>query len=94
MCIRDRSWYWYALGGVLIVLLAFAIAWSMLQRGEAGERQRELDSLRHQVRELDDELLKLRSTAGTESALQKFGKAHKQKVCAGNSPQQIPEKLK
>lgn len=38
----------------------------MLQRGEAGERQRELDSLRHQVRELDDELLKLRSTAGTE----------------------------
>ena len=29
-----------------------------------------------------------------ESALQKFGKAHKQKVCAGNSPQQIPEKLK
>lgn len=60
------SWYWYVVGGVLIVLLAFAIAWSMLQRGEAGERQRELDSLRHQVRELDDELLKLRSTAGTE----------------------------
>lgn len=60
------SWYWYAAWGVLTVLLAFVIAWSMLRHGEAGETERELDSLRHQVRELDEELLKLRSTAGTE----------------------------
>ncbi len=60
------SWRWYALGGVLFALVAVAIAWSILQRGGAGETGRELESLRRQVRELDEEVLKLRSTAGTE----------------------------
>lgn len=64
--VRTRlSWCWYAVGAILIVLIVFQIAWSILQRSEAGGTGRELDSLRHQVRELEEELLKLQSTAGT-----------------------------
>lgn len=65
--VRTRlSWYWYAVVAVLIAFIAFQTAWSILQRSETGNAERELDSLRHQVRALDEELLKLRSTAGTE----------------------------
>jgi hypothetical protein len=65
--VRTRlSWCWYAVGAILIVLIAFQIAWSILQCSEVGGTGRELDSLRHRLRELEDELLKLQSTAGTE----------------------------
>lgn len=60
------AWPWYAIGGGLLVLVVVAIVWLIQQRGEVSEVERELDSLRQQVRQLDDELLKRRSAAGTE----------------------------
>ncbi len=60
------SWRWYATGGVLVALLVLMIVGLALQRGDAGAMETELDSLRLQVRSLDEELLRHRSTAGTE----------------------------
>lgn len=60
------AWPWYAVGGAILILVAVVIVWWIQQRGEIGDVEREVDSLRLQVRQLDDELLKLRSTAGTE----------------------------
>ena len=55
------SWHWYAAGGALVALLAMMIVGLALQRGDT-----ELEFLRLQVRSLDEELLRYRSTAGTE----------------------------
>jgi len=57
-------WYWYVLGATAALFLVFALLSATQQRG--GDGQQELNSLRRQVRQLDDELLSLRSTAGTE----------------------------
>ena len=57
-------WYWYVLGATAALFLVFALLSATQQRG--GDGQQELNSLRRQVRQLDDELLGLRSTAGTE----------------------------
>jgi hypothetical protein len=43
-----------------------ATVWFVLQRSDVGSISGELGALRLKVRELDDELLLLRSTAGTE----------------------------
>ncbi len=60
------SWHWYAAGGALVALLVMMIVGLALQRGDAGAMETELESLRLQVRSLDEELLRYRSTAGTE----------------------------
>jgi hypothetical protein len=52
------------LGTTAAFFLVIALLFAMQRTG--GEGQKELDSLRRQVRQLDDELLSLRSTAGTE----------------------------
>jgi hypothetical protein len=57
-------WYWYVLGATAALFLVFALLSATQQRG--GDGRQELNSLRRQVRQLDDELLGLRSTAGTE----------------------------
>ncbi|QKV55993.1 MAG: hypothetical protein HT580_00950 [Dechloromonas sp.] len=57
------------LGVALAFFLVIALFSATQQRG--GEGQQELESLRRKVRQLDDELLSLRSIAGTErSAVQ------------------------
>lgn len=61
---RQLPWYWYALGATLALFLLIALLFAIQRPG--GEEQKELDFLRRQVRELNDELLGLRSTAGTE----------------------------
>jgi hypothetical protein len=60
------SWHWYATGGVLVALLVLMVVGLAFQRGDAGAMETELESLRLQVRSLDEELLRHRSTAGTE----------------------------
>ncbi len=61
------SWHWYAAGGALAALVVLTIVGLALQRGDAGAMETELESLRLQVRSLDEELLRYRATAGTES---------------------------
>lgn len=66
---RHLPWYWYVLGVALAFFLVIELFSATQQRG--GEGQQELESLRRKVRQLDDELLSLRSIAGTErSAVQ------------------------
>lgn len=60
------SWHWYAAGGALVALVVLMIVGLALQHGNAGAMETELMSLRLQVRSLDEELLRYRSTAGTE----------------------------
>ena len=65
--VRARvSWHWYAVGGALAALVVLMIVGLALQRGDAGAMETELESLRLQVRSLDEELLRYRATAGTE----------------------------
>jgi hypothetical protein len=62
------SWQWYVGGVALLLLLSLVIIWLFLQRGETGGMERELDALRIQVLDLEGELLRFRSTAGTEQS--------------------------
>ncbi len=73
-------WQWYAGGAVLILLLFFVIIWLFSQRGDAGGMERELDALRAQVRDLDGELLRLRSTAGTEQSAVQMERSTQQQL--------------
>lgn len=59
------SWPWYVAAASIVLLLLLMLIWFFVQRGEAGGMARELDALRIQIRDLNGELLKLRSTAGT-----------------------------
>ena len=61
-------WPWYAAGAGLLLVLGLAVFWVFMQRGEARGLEHQLDTLRVQVRDLNQELLKLRSTAGTEQS--------------------------
>jgi hypothetical protein len=74
------SWPWYAGGVALILLLFLVIIWLFLQRGETGSMERELDALRTQVRDLDGELLRLRSTAGTEQSAVQMERSTQQQL--------------
>ena len=60
------SWPWYAAGGALVALVVLMLADLALQPDDAGAMQTELESLRLQVRHLDEELLSFRSAAGTD----------------------------
>ena len=74
------SWQWYAGGAALLLLLSIVIIWLFFQRGETGDMERELDTLRIQVRDLDGELLKLRSTAGTEQSAAQMERSVQQQL--------------
>jgi hypothetical protein len=74
------SWQWYAGGAALLLLLSLVIIWLFLQRGETGGMERELDALRIQVRDLDGELLRLRSTAGTEQSAVQMERSTQQQL--------------
>ncbi len=74
------SWSWYAGGAALILLLFLVIIWLFLQRGETVGMERELDDLRTQVRDLDGELLRLRSTAGTEQSAVQMERSTQQQL--------------
>ncbi len=63
------SWPWYVAAASVVVLLLLIFIWFFVQRGEAGGMARELGELRNQVRDLNGELLKLRSIAGTEQSV-------------------------
>jgi len=58
-------WPWFAGAAVLVLLLVVAGVWSVMQHNEAGAMGRELDALRQQFQAQHEELLVLRSTAGT-----------------------------
>ncbi len=60
------GWQWYAAGAALFALVVGMTVWGLGRQGEAADLQREVDSLRQRQLALDDEVLRLRSSAGTE----------------------------
>lgn len=58
-------WQWMALPAVLLGLLLGTAGWLMAQRNEAGQLGEEVDRLRQQVLAQHEELVMLRSAAGT-----------------------------
>jgi hypothetical protein len=63
------AWRWYFAAVMLFLVVVGATVWFVLQRNELGSVNGDVEVLRLRVRELDDELLLLRSTAGTEHNL-------------------------
>lgn len=61
--------YWYVVATVFFLALLFSLVWLLVQRNAVGTISGELQALRLKVRELDDERVMLRSTAGTEQNL-------------------------
>jgi hypothetical protein len=59
-------WQWLAVASVLLLLVLASVLWSLMQHNEAGVMGRELEAVRQQLRDQQDELLLLRSIAGTE----------------------------
>lgn len=71
------AWYWRALGAIVVLSLSLALAAWIYDAGrrfagfDSNESAREIQALRNYVMELDAELTKLRSVAGSgESSLQ------------------------
>lgn len=62
-------WQWYFLAVTIFAVLLVTVVWIVLQRNDVGLISDELESLRLEVRQLDEERLVLRSTAGTEKNL-------------------------
>lgn len=57
-------WFWFVLPALLLLAL-LAAAWLLMERKETGEVGRELAALRLQLHEQRDELMSLRTSAGT-----------------------------
>lgn len=62
-------WPLYLLATLVLVVLVASVTWVVLQRNQVGSISEELELLRLKVRDLDEERLMLRSTAGTEKNL-------------------------
>ena len=58
-------WRWLALPILLLVLLIALLGWMFLQRNQVGEVGRELQEIRARFLQQQEELILLRSTAGT-----------------------------
>ena len=76
------SWHCYAAGGALVALVVLMIVGLALQHGNAGAMETELMSLRLQVRSLDEELSRYRSTAGTEQNAVQMERSTPQRLLA------------
>lgn len=66
---RHVSWHWYFVAAALFCVFVGAVIWFIVPRSDVGFVDAELETLRFRLRALDDELLLLRSTAGTEQNL-------------------------
>ena len=75
-------WQWLVLPGFLLALLLLAIAWVIFQRDEVGALGREMDGLERQLQAQKEELILLRSTAGTGQSAVSIERAAQQQLIA------------
>lgn len=73
-------WQWMALAGAGVLLLVVSIVWSLMQHNEAGALGHEVEALREQIQSQREELLVLRSTAGTEQNVVSMERAAQQQL--------------
>lgn len=75
------DWQWYAVGVALLVVVVGAIAWLLAQHGDSAELAQEIDELRRELAERNEELARLRVGAATEqNAVQMERSAQQQLV--------------
>jgi hypothetical protein len=79
---HHMSWHWYVAGALLVAMLTGSLAWLLVQRGEAGMMSAEIESLRARVSNDDEELRRLRSTAGTGDNLAVLERSAQQQLLA------------
>lgn len=58
-------WYWFVPPVILVLFLLSAVVWVASQRDEAAVLVREIDALEQRLKDQREELILLRSTAGT-----------------------------
>jgi len=73
-------WHWMALAGAFLLLLIVTLVWSFMQQNEAGAMGHEITTLREQLQAQREELLTLRSTAGTEQNVVNMERAAQQQL--------------
>lgn len=73
-------WQWYGLGLSLLFALFFLCVWLFSRHNEVKNQDIELDALRLQVAVQQEELLRLRSTAGTEQNQVRIERSTKQSL--------------
>jgi hypothetical protein len=76
------SWPWYLAGALLLAAVAGSLAWGLVQRGEVGLMAAEIESLRARVSRDEEELRRLRSTAGTGENLAALERSAQQQLLA------------
>lgn len=75
-------WQWLVLAAAVMLLIVVTIVWSVMQHNEAGAMGHELDAARQQLQMQQEELLRLRSTAGTEQNVVHMERAAQQQLLA------------
>lgn len=73
-------WQWLVMAAAVLLLIVVTIVWSIMQHNEAGAMGRELDAVRQQLQAQQEELLQLRSTAGTEQNVVHMERAAQQQL--------------
>ena len=76
------SWRWYLAGAILVAALAGTLVWVFLERGEAGALSAEVEALKTRIVADEEELRRLRSTAGTGENLAVLERAAQQQLSA------------
>jgi len=66
------DWRWYAAAVCGVVFLLVALVWGVARRGDVADLELELAGLRQRIASLDDELGRLRASAGTEQSVQQM----------------------
>lgn len=74
------GWQWYAVGLTALAMLVGSIVWSIAQQGEASQLRQEIGNLQGQLADRDDELARLRTSAGTEQNVVQMERATQQRL--------------
>lgn len=73
-------WYWYAVGGLLVVALVASGFWIYMRLSTEGINAAKMQELQAKVTELESEVTTLRSTSGTEEISLQMAKSMQQKL--------------
>ncbi len=75
-------WPWFALAAVVMLLFLVTLIWLVLRSNQVGVTGREVESLHQQFQEQREELILLRSTAGTGQNAVSIERAAQQQLLA------------
>lgn len=76
------GWHWHAATLALVIMLTGGIVWFMARQGDASQTAEEIRVLSQKLAERDDELLRLRASAGTEQNVVRMERSTRQQLLA------------